>query len=45
MKTELEKEKQLKLCLLKNYQNTEEKFEILEQKYNGKFDKLPPKTK
>lgn len=37
MKTELEKEKQINLCLLKNYKNTEEKLKKLEQKYNGKL--------
>ncbi len=37
MKTELEKEKQIKFGLLKTYKNTEEKFKLLEQKYNGKI--------
>lgn len=36
MKSELEKEKQIKLSLLKNYKITEEKFKMLEQKHNGK---------
>ncbi|KAJ6637964.1 hypothetical protein Bhyg_10695 [Pseudolycoriella hygida] len=34
MKSDLEKERQLKLCLIKNYKNAEEKFKLLEQKYN-----------
>lgn len=40
MKTELEKEKQINLCLLKNYKNAEEKLKKLEHKYNGKLTKL-----
>lgn len=35
MKSELEKEKEMKLCFLKNYKNTEEKLKLLEQKHNG----------
>lgn len=35
MKTELEKEKRINLCLLKNYKNAEEKLKVLEQKYSG----------
>ncbi|XP_037030470.1 uncharacterized protein PFB0145c-like, partial [Bradysia coprophila] len=34
MKTELEKEREIKLCLIKNYKNSEEKFKLLEQKYS-----------
>lgn len=40
MKTELEKEKQMNLCLLKNYKNTDEKLKKLEQKHNGKLKNL-----
>lgn len=36
MKTELEKEREIKLCLLRNVKNSEEKYKLLEQKYNGK---------